>query len=312
MIKPFVICEYKTNMIPSVKVGGIGDFSVYKTFDCGQCFRFDPVENSSNKVEFGGTVFRRYVRFIQNDDNTIDIIGSTEEDFYNIWLNYLSLDMNYDFINKELVSVLDKKSDIAVMQNAIEASRGIRILRQDPWEALCSFIISQNNNIPRIKKIIKAMCEKYGEPFSVENETYYTFPTAESLALSTPEEIFTLKCGFRARYIHDAAVKIHEKSITPEMILNAPDYESADAILRKIKGVGAKVSACALLFGYGRLDAFPIDVWIKRVMEKHFPDGLDYKKFGNFAGIAQQYLFYYERYLGGNKITSTSLQNEAM
>ena len=268
------------------------DFSVFKTFDCGQCFRFDPSADESFEHRVDGVAFGRSVSFAERDGELY--IRASEEDFENIWKAYLALDTDYAEIDKRIVDALPV-SDRAHMQLAAETGRGIHILRQDPWEALCSFIVSQNNNIPRIKKIISAMSEKYGEDLG----GVYSFPTAEALYNAGEEEIFALRTGFRAKYIYDAAKKVCTGELDLEAVASAETYDDAAQMLMTVSGVGPKVAACTLLFGFGRTDAFPVDVWIKKVIEKRFPNGLDYTVFGDVAGIAQQYLFYYERYIEG-------------
>ena len=275
-------------------VEGIGDFSVFRTFDCGQCFRFDPVSDPSHDFEVEGIAFNKYVRFAENGDGKL-YVKSSEENFHSLWFSYLGFDCDYDAINERILTSLSGPDSLH-MKKAYEASRGIRILRQDPWESLCSFIISQNNNIPRIKKIIAALSEKYGQRI----EGGYAFPTAEALRDAGEAAIFDLRTGFRAKYIYDAACKVSSGELSLEKVKCAATYEEADSLLRSVKGVGPKVSACALLFGFGHLDAFPVDVWIKRVIEKRFENGLDHTLFGEYAGIAQQYLFYYERYVSGS------------
>ena len=267
-------------------------FSVFKTFDCGQCFRFDPAEDESFDHRVDGVAFGRSVSFAEKDGQLF--VRSSEEDFNGIWKSYLQLDVDYNAVDKKIVEALPL-SDRDHMQLAVQTGRGIRILRQDPWEALCSFIVSQNNNIPRIKKIISAMSEKYGEDLG----GVYSFPTAKALFEAGEEEIFALKTGFRAKYIYDAAKKVHTGELDLRKVAEAPTYDEAAEMLMTVSGVGPKVADCALLFGFGRTDAFPIDVWIKKVIEKRFPNGLDPTVFGNEAGIAQQYLFYYERYIEG-------------
>ena len=160
---------------------------------------------------------------------------------------------------------------------------------------ICSFIISQNNNIPRIKKIVNDMCQKYGHSVAYLDKTYYSFPDAKALLDAGIEEIFNLKTGFRAKYIIDACEKIANGKIDLDSVY-AQDFNSAVETLCQIKGVGLKVACCALLFGFDKTEAFPIDVWIKRVIENRFNGNLDISLFGKNGGIAQQYLFYYERY----------------
>lgn len=279
--------------VPSVTVENIGDFSVFKTFDCGQCFRFDLAPGGSEKnSEAAGIAFGRKVIFSQKGDE-LTITGTDEKDYRDIWYRYLSFDTDYDEINRQVTSCLDPAGN-EVMKKALSLSRGIRILRQDRGEALISFIISQNNNIPRIKKIISSLCDSLGD--AIPGCTEKAFPSYEKILSAGEEFIFGLKTGFRARYIIDAAEKVLGGDVRFDRVSGAASYEEAESELMKITGVGRKVAACALLFGFGRGDAFPVDVWIKKIMTKYFPQGLEYGKFGNNAGIAQQYLFYMERY----------------
>lgn len=282
--------------IPFVRLSGCGNFSVFKTFDCGQCFRFDPTPSENGEYTVSGVAFGRRISVAQSceGDGSLTLYGSDSYDFDRIWKHYLSLDTDYDEIDEAITTALDSHG-CNVMKNAARLSRGIRILRQDPWEALCSFIISQNNNIPRIKKIISALCEKFGD--ATTDGRGKTFPTPEALAAADESDIFALKTGFRAAYISDAARRVASGDVDFSAIESAESFDECDAMLRKIRGVGPKVSACTLLFGFGRLDAYPIDTWMRKVEAHHFPDGLDHTKFGKYAGVAQQYLFYTERYI---------------
>ena len=179
-------------------------------------------------------------------------------------------------------------------------ANGIRILHQDHWEALCSFIISQNNNIPRIKKIIEALCSAYGDVIYIDEngKNYYSFPSPEKILEAGEKKIFELKTGFRAKYIIDAARKVSSGEISFEEIEKASTDE-AMKILCKICGVGPKVASCVLLFSFRKYDCFPIDVWVKKILDKYYPDFTGKEYFGEYAGIAQQYLFYYERCQNG-------------
>ena len=271
-----------------IKIEDESFFDIYQTFDCGQTFRFE--NTSENTVE--GVALGRLLRLTKTEDGSIEI-NCTLEEFEGIWKHYLALDRDYSKINGYFSEGSDE-----VLKKASLYGKGIHILRQDPWEALCSFIISQNNNIPRIKKIINALSEKFGEPFEYEGKTYYSFPTAKALADAGEAEIFALKTGFRAKYICDAAEKVASGEINLENILKLSTADAQTELLR-IKGVGPKVAACALLFGFDKTDAFPIDVWVKRVISKYYSEDFDPKSLGQYAGIAQQYLFYYERNLGG-------------
>ena len=281
------------NGVEGVKIESIPRLNIFKSFDCGQCFRFDPVSVFGNKYEFGGVAFGRYVVFGQDSENEIIIYNSSKEDYENIWRCFLSLDVDYDLIDSTISAALKSEH----MDKAIECSRGIRILRQDGWEAICSFIISQNNNIPRIKKIISALCEKYGTRVCFLGKTYYSFPSYDVLLEAGESAIFELKTGFRAKYIIDACQAISEKRIDLSKIKGEADFQKCVDELCLVKGIGLKVASCALLFGFEKTEAFPIDVWMKRALEKYFPSGIDLNLLGKSAGIAQQYLFYYEKYI---------------
>lgn len=279
--------EYNENGWLGVRIKG--PFSVMKTFDCGQCFRFDPEKNPMFENEVSGVAFGREVSFGQNGD--LLMVRSGEEDFINIWHDFLSLDVDYETINKEIKNA-PVKCGKEHLEKATDLSSGIRILRQDKWEALCSFIISQNNNIPRIKKIISEMCRLYGD----KTGAGYAFPDAKRLYDAGEEAIFNLRTGFRAKYIHGAAKAVAEGECNLVKI-SEMNYEDAEKALCSLKGVGPKVAACTLLFGFNKTEAFPIDVWMKKVIDLRFNGSLDPKVFGDHAGIAQQYLFYCERYL---------------
>ncbi len=277
-----------------ITVGGIGNFSPEKTFDCGQCFRYDPTESGVTGIAHGRRVN------ISRVGDSLRIEGITPEEFESTWMKYLALDEDYGAIDRMIAEALLPHKGGSILAEAAKISSGIRILRQDKWETLCSFIISQNNNIPRIKKIIDAMSMEWGERIG---DFDFAFPTAKALADAGEDKIFALRTGFRAKYIAHAARTVAEDPEYLDSVAACEDYAVADEMLRRIRGVGPKVSACTLLFGFGRTDAFPIDVWIRRVIDKYFPEGLDPAVFGNAAGIAQQYLFYYERYMGGSAST---------
>lgn len=268
----------------SVEIGSIGNFSVAKTFDCGQCFRFEPL----SKRHYSGVAYGKSISFEETEKHTLIIHGSNADDYECLWKRYLGLDVDYAAIDRDILS----RSDNPALHEAVAYGSGIHILRQEPWETICSFIISQNNNIPRIKKIIAAMSEAYGDELE---DGSHAFPTADALNKAGEKSIFELKTGFRAKYIADAANKVSGGALKLSA-LNG-DTESLKTKLCEVKGIGPKVALCSLLFGFGRLDAFPIDVWIKRVTEKYFEPEFDFTKLGPYAGVAQQYLFYYERYI---------------
>ena len=283
--------QLKEGDVSVVEVVGSDLPDLDKTFDCGQCFRFEKVNNSRHQSEWGGVAFGRYVSFAREEDK-LYVYNSTQKEFEGLWRGYLDLDTDYLAIDRDILS----RSDSEALKNAVAYGHGIRLLRQEPWETVCSFIISQNNNIPRIKKIIKALSERAGERIDGTDE--FSFPTAEAVEALGEKELFDLKTGFRAKYIYDAAKKVKEGDVDLLSIPRLPTLEGAE-LLCGIKGIGPKVAACALLFGFGKYDAFPVDVWIKKAIGKYFPGQFDAARLGEYAGVAQQYLFYYERYLGG-------------
>lgn len=178
-----------------------------------------------------------------------------------------------------------------VLQEAAQYASGIRILRQDPWEALCSFILSQNNHIPRIRGMIARLCETLGDP--LDTGTDFDFPTPEKLAGCSPDDLAPIRAGFRTRYLLDAAQRVArgEVDLTACQTLPLPE---ARQMLQQIHGVGPKVAECILLYGCHRLEAFPLDVWMLRAMETWFP-GQSAADFGPYAGVAQQLIFHYSR-----------------
>lgn len=261
------------------------NFDLSQIFDCGQAFRFNKSDTKENT--YFGVAHSKYIE-ISTDENNIIFNGVCDEDFKNIWYNYFDFSTDYS-------SVINSFGDDDILFEAANFSQGIRILKQDKWETLCSFIISQNNNIPRIKGIIENISLAFGEKISCfDSKERYAFPTAKALYEAGVDEIFKLKTGFRAKYIFDAAKKVATGELKLNDI-NKMDTQSALNELMKINGVGPKVASCVLLFAYSKFDAFPIDVWVKRILENYYKNGISPHLSGSYAGIAQQYLFYYER-----------------
>lgn len=264
-----------------ILIENINNFDLSQTLDCGQCFRWTKIsDNSYQGIAYGK------VLSIQQEKNNIILKNTNKEDFNNIWKNYFDLITDYSEIWKTLSNIHPFLSE------AYNYCPGIRILNQEPWETLCSFIISQNNNIPRIKKIISNMCELFGDKIP-NSENCFSFPSPKILAKLSENDLSPIKCGFRAKYILDAASKISNQEINLESIKNMSIYD-AEETLKKIKGVGPKVAQCTLLYGFHRLEAFPIDVWLKKIMATYF-QGKSPDLFGKYAGIAQQYLYHYSR-----------------
>ena len=262
----------------SVRIDGLGDFSLRDTLDCGQCFRWNESGDG-----FDGVVEGKFCHAVQNSDGAL-LLRTTPEDFDALWRDYFDLDRDYDELRRGF-------GRDETLRKALAFAPGIRVLHQRPWETLCSYIISQNNNIKRIKGIVARLCESFGEP--IADGRGYTFPAAERLAGLDEADLAPLRCGFRAKYILDAADKVASGEIDLPA-LREMELDEARKTLMTIKGVGPKVAECTLLYGFGRTECFPIDVWMKRAMAELFPDGLPECAVRD-AGIAQQYIFHYMR-----------------
>ena len=256
---------------------GTKNFDLSQTLDCGQAFRWE----SADGVHWRGVAGDKFLELYREGDAVI-FKNTSLKDFETFWRDYFDLNRDYS-------EIIKKVSSNKTIADAIEFAGGIRLLNQNPWEALCSFIISQNNNIPRIKGIIDRLCENFGEDMG----GYYSFPTAEKIASLYLEDLEPLRSGFRAKYILDAAKKVANGSINLEELRNTP-YEKALEKLLEINGVGPKVADCVLLFSLGHIEAFPKDVWIKRALEMFF-DGELPECAVPYAGIVQQYIFHYSR-----------------
>lgn len=263
----------------AVKVKGIENFSLRDTLSCGQSFRWKEQEDGG----FVGTAFGKTVKVkIENDVFIIE--GADEKDFEAVWKSYFDLETDYKKIKEDLSELHP------TLKEASRFAPGIRILSQEPFEALISFIISSNNNIKRIEGIVERLCENFGER---NEQGGYSFPAAEKLASLSLDELSVIRAGFRHRYILDAASKVVSGEVNLERCRELP-FDEAKKELMTIVGVGEKVADCVLLYGLHRLKAFPMDVWMKRAMATLFPD-VKAESFGEFAGIAQQYIFHYSR-----------------
>lgn len=267
--------EFKNN---NVYITDLSNFDLPHTLDCGQAFRWEEKRDGL----WCGVAVDRYLELEKLKDGTVILYNTTKQDFESFWCEYFDLNRNYN----DIISAI---SGNEILKNAAEFGKGIRVLNQEPWETLCSFIISQNNNIKRIKGIISRLCENFGENMG----DFYSFPSAEKIAALSLDDLAVLRSGFRAKYILDAANKISNKEIDLYNLKNL-SVDDARNELMKIKGVGPKVADCALLFSHRHIDAFPKDVWIKRAMQVLF-DGELPKEAVPYAGIVQQYIFFYAR-----------------
>lgn len=258
-------------------------FDLSATLQCGQCFRWE----AAGENRWQGVAFGRQLTLRQSAD-TIIFENTSPEDFLQIWAPYFDLYTDYGQMHRQLCQN-PLLRDI-LLSCAGTPAQGLHILRQDPWEALCSFILSQNNNIPRIQKIIRSLCALFGEEIA---PGAFSFPSYQQLAGLSLEDLAPIRSGFRAKYILDAAKKLCRSAPSLQEIQEA-SLPDARFLLRQIKGVGPKVAECALLYGFHRLEAFPMDVWMFRAMASLFP-GAGPQDFGGLAGVAQQYIYHYSR-----------------
>ena len=281
-------------------------FNLKHIFECGQCFRWNENEDGSytgivsNYEDLGS-----YVIKVEEKNNEVIFTGkgkNVDKNLPKICDKYFDLELDYEKIKKHLSSIDDN------LKEAVEFGNGIRILNQELWETILSYIISANNNIPRIKGIIEKISKKYGDEIEFENKKYYTFPTPKQLEKATIEDFKELGAGFRDKYLYDTTQKILKKEIDLQILRKLTTKECTKKLLN-LKGIGPKVCDCILLFStLKRFDVFPVDVWVRRVMndlyfKKEKEENLSKneitkfakEKFGDLEGLAQQYLFYWRR-----------------
>lgn len=289
----------------SVVIRGVKDFNIKQILECGQCFRWERITDCNYIV----VAYRRVIEIVQEGDD-VTIYNTNLKEFEEIWKEYFDLERDYSIIKKKL-------SQDELLKKSVEFGYGIRILNQDPFEILISFIISARNSIPSIMKTIKKISEKWGDKIEYKGNTYYAFPTEEQLKSAELEDIKETGASFRSKYILDTIKNVNEAieskkngELTEELkqydleYIKSLSVDECHLALQKFMGVGAKVADCIMLFSMGKHSAFPVDVWVKRAMIHFYlaPDvslnkirvfGRD--KFGELSGLAQQYLFYYAR-----------------
>jgi len=256
------------------------DFDADKILDCGQCFRWEKRDGQWRGIAKGSVLTLR-----QNENEVC--FDCSREDFQNLWYDYFDLARDYGAVRQQV-------SLGAYMTKAAAFGEGIRILRQEPWETLCTFILSQCNNIPRIKGIVDKLCRFFGE--EIEENTY-AFPKPEKLAALDETALLPLRSGYRAAYLLSAARDVCDGRIDLDALAKGSAAAAEQALL-SMNGVGKKVASCVLLFGLGKTEAFPIDTWMRKAMKQYFEPGFAPAVFGKNGGIAQQYIFYYARWGG--------------
>ena len=280
------------------KLENANSFKLKDIFECGQCFRWNKEEDESYTGVFGKNVLN-----VKKEGKDVIFKGVCEKDIKSVVEDYFDLKRDYEQIKKQLSNIDEN------MKKSILYGQGIRILNQDLWETIISFIISANNNIPRIKGIIERLSKNYGDEINYNGKIYYTFPTPEQLKDVTVEEYRKLGLGFRDIRLYETTHMILNKEIDLEKMQNNPNTIEVREQLLKLSGVGPKVADCILLFStLKRFEVFPIDVWVRRVMNdlyikqqdetkvsKKQIEKIAQEKFGDLAGLAQQYLFYWRR-----------------
>lgn len=280
------------------KINNIKSFEPKHIFDCGQCFRWNEMADGSYTGTFGRNVLN-----VKKENKEIRFKGLVDGNIEDICNKYFDLDRDYEKIKKDL-SKIDNN-----MKTSINYGEGIRLLNQDLWETIISFIISANNNIPRIKGIIDRISKTYGEKIVWEGKEYYTFPTPKQLSKATIEDLRKLGLGFRDVRVYETTKIINAKKVDLEKLHKEENTQHVREILLTLPGVGPKVADCILLFStLKRLEVFPIDVWVRRVINELYIkneneekvnkkeiEQLAKQKYGNLAGLAQQYLFYWKR-----------------
>lgn len=290
----FKNATYEENKVILEKVK---NFNIKQILECGQCFRWEKI----NDEDYIIIAYGRVIEVLQERDK-VTILNSNEEDFKNIWISYFDLERDYGKIKEEL-------SKDEILKKSVDYGYGIRLLNQEPFELLISFIISARNSIPSIKKTIKKISERWGKEIDYKGEKFYTFPTPEMLKDVTEDEIRDTGASFRSKYIVDTIARVNEDLENEEGVYNLNRIASltddeCHSALQEFKGVGAKVSDCIMLFSMSKYSAFPVDVWVKRAM-MHFYNAEEGSlnkirifardQFKDLAGFAQQYLFYYAR-----------------
>jgi len=272
-------------------IEGVDNFELEHIFECGQCFRWNKQSNGN----YIGVAYGKVIQ-IEKSEMQVKIYNIDEDEFHDLWCDYFDLLREYTIIK-------EKFSKDPLLEKSVNFGYGIRLLQQEPFELTISFIISSNNRIPMIKRAISRLSEKWGKAIEYRGEIYYTFPTVADLECASIEEIQSCGLGFRSKYVKDAVHRIYTGDVNLELIKSQED-DICHEELQKLSGIGPKVSDCIMLFSMQKYSAFPVDVWVKRAMQFFYlaPDvslpkirAFARNKFGDLAGFAQQYLFYYAR-----------------
>ena len=261
------------------------DFNLDKIADSGQCFRWEKTGEAAYRIPF-----RDKCLYIEAAGGNAYDVSCTQQEFQNIWYDYFDLGTDYRMIRGRI----DEQKDPFLYQ-AAEREKGIRILQQDSWEMLISFIISQNKNIPAIRRSIALLAAACGNECSdSKGVSYYAFPRPEAVLGLDSDQLRACSLGYRCKYVQAAAEFVSEGKINFEELQKADDKRAIE-VLTEIYGVGIKVASCIALFGMHHLNAFPRDVWVKRILENEYPNGYPFSDYDPYNGVYQQYMFAYYR-----------------
>lgn len=265
------------------------DFDLTRIAESGQCFRWEQTPDGSYRV-----LNREKCVYARGAGANTFEFDCNDAEFEKTWRDYFDLAEDYAAIRLRV----DPEED-PFLWRSLDQEKGIRILRQDPWEMLVSFIISQNKNIPAIRRSVNTLCEMCGKRFEdVRGESYFSFPDPDSVAILSEEQLKACGLGYRWSYVHAAADAVASGMLDLEELRSAGE-EKANASLMRLRGVGIKVASCVALFGLHYTNAFPRDVWVKRILENEYPRGYPFEKYTPYNGIYQQYMFAYYRRLHG-------------
>ena len=295
-------------------IDNLGCCNLTDTLECGQAFRYELIAREENYVEYMTVAYGKIITVGQRKPGELIFFDEWTSEYEAVVSEYFCMNTDFEKIRLDVIS----RTESEWLKRAAEEAKGIIILKQDPWETLFSFIISQNNNIPRIRKIIRAICVEYGEnlyeksgiercplpskdcnpgsPECLSCGVCYSFPEPWQI-VERPEGLLPSHPGFRYKYLVDAATRVSEGSVSLSEIADRKSYDFTVEKLKEILGVGDKVASCVALFGFANLEAFPIDVWMKRAIDEYFDGKLDPTSLGPYAGVAQQYIFHYIRNL---------------
>lgn len=261
------------------------DFDLKKIVDSGQCFRPKEIERGVYRFIIGENILH-----VSERGDKIFEVDCAAEDWERVWKNYFDIGTDYASIRRDVENFAAGKPYEKILRDATKFGAGIRILKQEPFEMLISFIISQRKNIPAIRSSVERICERFGRRVG----NVYIFPRVEDMTGATPDDLTGLGLAYRKGYIKDAVEKVSSSEIDLTTLKNFSDEELVEK-LKTIRGVGDKVANCVALFAYHRVDRAPVDVWIKRAIDEDFGGENIFETFGANAGILQQYVFYHKR-----------------